>query len=62
MNEEKIPMKPLNMKSKENTHDTDQAQDRTNSPGKIPCRRKEEHERKLRRGRNFGKIDIHAEA
>jgi hypothetical protein len=49
------------MKSEENTHDIDQDQDRTNRPGKMPCRRKQEHERKLRR-RNFGKRDIHAEA
>jgi hypothetical protein len=62
MNENKIPMKPLNMKSRENTHDTDQDQDRTNRPGKMPCRKKEKHDRKLKRKRNFGKTDIHAEA
>lgn len=42
MNEDKIPMKPLNMKSKENTsgkhtHDTEQDQDRTNRAGKMSC-------------------------
>jgi hypothetical protein len=45
MNEDKIPMKPLNMKSKKNTHDTDQDENRTKRPRKMPCRTKEMHER-----------------
>jgi hypothetical protein len=61
MNEDKIPMKSLNMNSRENTHDIDQNQDRTNGSGKMPCRKKAKHERKLRRG-NFWKTDTHTDA